>query len=238
MGDEDIAKKPELTVGDLIYRIVSGSVSGIPGIGGLIAQAFGVAPGSPIEKRYRELVVAVAEDVRRLAEEVDALRVEDLSGNDSFDRAVRLAIQVAIRTSQTEKVEALRSAVLNAALPGSPEEAIQLTFIRLVDELTPWHLRMLKFFDDPLEWGNNHNVEYPKWRSAAASSALEHALPELEGRRDFYDQIARDLDLRGLMRGQKLHTMMTPRGALGSRTTTMGKQFLAFISSPEALADE
>jgi len=63
------------------------------------------------------------------------------------------------------------------------------------------------------------------------ASVLEFAIPELKGRRKFYDQIVKELYSDGLLNSDTfLHTTMTDQGMFASRTTEMGKQFLEFIS--------
>ena len=62
------------------------------------------------------------------------------------------ASQAAIRNHQSEKREALRNAVLNAALPNAPEESIQQLFINQVDTFTVWHIRLLDLFKEPPAW--------------------------------------------------------------------------------------
>lgn len=235
MTEEDIAKKPELTVGDAVHAATRAILSAAPVAGGGLVELFSAVFRPPMARRFEAWIASVVNRLNELQERVDGFTIEALSENDTFVSTVMHATQTAVRNHQRDKLEALRNAVLNAALPNPPEEDLQLRFVRFIDELGPWHLRILKFFDDPLEWGKKHNIEYPKWRSATASGALEHAFSELQGRRDLYDQIVKDLDSPGLMRGGRLHTTMTARGIFEPRTTSMGKQFLAFITSPSAL---
>ena len=143
------------------------------------------------------------------------------------------ASQIALRNHQQAKLEALRNAVLNSALPNSPQEDEQMIFLRLIDQLTPWHLRVLSVLDDPGRWMQCHSVTNPGWRMGGTSTVLEHCLPDLRGQRDTYDQIVRDLQSEGLLgQGQFLHVMMTGGGMVGSRTTDRGRRFIRFISPP------
>ena len=105
-------------------------------------------------------------------------------------------------------------------------------FITFVDTLTPWHLRILAFFQSPAEWGARNQLSYPNWSMGGAATVLEHTFPALNGRRDLYDQIVKDLFARGLMTTDSLHTTVTRQSMFASRTTPMGGRFLEFISSP------
>jgi len=142
------------------------------------------------------------------------------------------ATQIALRNHQEAKLEALRNAVLNAALPNPPQEDEQMIFLRLIDQLTPWHLRVLSVLDEPVRWMERHGVANPGWGMGGTATVLEQCIPELRGQRDTYDQIARDLQSEGLLaQGQFLHVMMTGSGMVASRTTDRGKRFIRFITS-------
>lgn len=55
--------------------------------------------------------------------------------------------------------------------------------IGFVDQLTPWHLRILKVATDPSEWFEQHpKLERPTFAMTSShSQMLEAALPELRG---------------------------------------------------------
>lgn len=65
--------------------------------------------------------------------------------------------------------------------------------------------------------------------SGAPSALLEVAMPEFEGKRDWYDLLAGDLVREGLS-DNNLHTMMTGPSMSASSTTPLGQRFLAFVS--------
>jgi hypothetical protein len=142
------------------------------------------------------------------------------------------ASQAALRNSQKEKLTALRNAVLNAALPNPPEESIQQMFVNFIDSLTVWHLKLLDLVQNPEEWARRHNHTFPELMAGGFSHIIESAFPELHGRRDFYDQLGKDLAYRGLANTDHLHVMSTGQGLLQKKTTSMGDRFLKFITSP------
>ncbi len=238
MSDSEKRIKPKAGAGDVAHTVVKAGLSTIPVIGGLAAEIFSAIIVPPLSKRRDEWIESIAKDLKALEEKDDNFSIEALCQNEMFITTVMHASQAAIRNHQKEKLEALRSAVLNAALPNAPEEDIQLMFLNFVDTLTPWHLRILKFFDNPQEWGRRNSVTYPNWSMGGPSTVLEHTFPELRERRDFYDQIVKDLFVRGLMNIESLHVTMTSQGMFASRTTDMGKQFINFIKSPIESDDE
>lgn len=164
-----------------------------------------------------------------LHEKVDAFNIDTLSENESFITTVTYATIIALRNHKEMKIEALRNAVLNSAVGNAPDDDIQLMFLNFIDAFTPWHLRILMFYDDPKAWGEKNNIKYPNWTFGGSATVLEHTFLELKGKRKFYDQIAKDLHNRGLMTMSELHIGMSGSGMFQSLTTSMGKDFLDFI---------
>jgi hypothetical protein len=189
-----------------------------------------IAP--PLERRRDAWIESISNGLNELAQKVEGFKLEDLTKNEAFITTVTHASQAAIRNHQKEKLEALRNAVLNAALPNAPEQDLQLMFLTYVDTLTTWHLVILKFLDDPKEWGGKNLIVYPNWSMGGVNAALEHAFPSLRSKRETYDVFIKDLYSRGLISTDSLHVMISGESILASRTTNMGKRFLTYISSP------
>jgi hypothetical protein len=223
---------PKKSTGDIAHAAVKAAISAIPIAGAPAAEIFALVVTPPLEKRRDEWIESIGEGLKELAQKVDGFKLGDLAKNEAFITTVTHASQAAIRNHQNEKLEALRNVVLNAALPNPPEQDMQLVFLAYVDTLTTWHLTILKFLDDPKEWGMKHGITYPEWPMGSINTALEYAFPELRGKRETNDVFIRDLYSRGLITTDSLHTTISGVGILASRTTAMGKQFLAFISSP------
>lgn len=76
-------------------------------------------------------------------------------------------------------------------------------------------------------------VAYPGWGMGGVSMVIEYCFPELQGQRDTYEQIVRDLQMDGLVKeGKFLHITMTGHGMVEARDTERGKRFIKYISSP------
>lgn len=228
----DKQEKPKKGVGDVVHAIVKAGISAIPLAGAPAAEIFALVVTPLYERRRDEWIESIGNGLKELAEKVEGFKIEELSNNETFITTVTHASQAAIRNHQKEKLEALRNAVLNAALPNAPEEDLQLMFLTYIDSLTTWHLAILKFLDNPKEWGIKHGITYPNWSMGGASAALEHAFSELRGKRELYDVFIRDLHSRGLISTDSLHVTGTGDSILASRTTAMGKQLIGFITSP------
>ncbi|MFZ2055026.1 MAG: hypothetical protein WAU81_12635 [Candidatus Aminicenantales bacterium] len=221
--------KPSISKGDIAHAAAKGMLSEIPLAGGLASEIFNLVIAPPLAKRRYKWMESIAEGLKDLESKIEGFKIENLVGNDSFITTVMHASQTALRNHQEEKLNALRNAVLNAATPNAPDEDLQLMFLTFVDTLTSWHIKILKYFDDPIRWGKEHNIKFRELEFGAPAHALENAFPELKGERDFYDLIIRDLYSMGLMSIESLHTTMTNQGIFASRTTDIGKKFIAFI---------
>lgn len=138
--------------GDIAREVGKTIVSAIPTLGGPLQVLFENVFSAPIEKRKQAWLEQLAEVVTELQRRVEGLTAEKLATNETFITVAMQASQMAVRNHQKEKLQALRNAVLNSALPNPPQEDEQMIFLRLIDQLTPWHLRVLGLLNNPVEW--------------------------------------------------------------------------------------
>jgi len=225
-------EKPKQTASDVGHALAKGVLSGVPWVGGLASEIFNLVIAPPLTKRRDEWLNSIAEGLQELEEKIKVFKIENLAQNEMFITTAMQASQAAMRNHQKEKLEALRNAVLNAALPNAPEEDLQLIFLGYVDTLTTWHLRILKLFDNPVEWFKQNGKKFPDVLMGGLEHVLTAAYPELRGQRGFFDQIFKDLYERGLTNTETLHTTMTGTGLVAQRTTEIGRVFISFITSP------
>lgn len=118
----------------------------------------------------------LAEAIEELKKRVGSVE-ENLSNNEVFVTAALHANQIAQRTHQEEKLLALRNAIQNSAF-SNIDENIQLMFLRFIDELSPLHLKILNYFEDPLGWQQRNNVPTNSW-SSSLKGELKRAIAEL-----------------------------------------------------------
>ena len=230
MRDPKDKLKP--TKGDAVHTVIRAALSAVPVVGGPATELFSAIIAPPLARRRDDWMRQIADAVRELQDRIAELGPEKLSENESFVTTLIHASQLAVRNHQKEKLDALRNAVINAALPDAPDDDVQQMFLNFVDDLTPWHLRLLSFFKDPAAWIQERSVSCPSWSMGAPSAVVEHCFPELKGNRGFYDQLVRDLEVRGLLQSFGIHTTMTADGMFASRTTRFGDSFLKFICKP------
>lgn len=223
---------PKPDTADRLHTAARAGISLTPGVGGAGVELFKTLVVPSLERRQTEWMDLVADKLREL-EAQQRTCTDDLTSDEEFIDTVMRASHATIRTSNQEKKDALRNAVLNAALPHRPDESRQLMFIGWVESLTPWHLRILNLLAHPLAWYQKQGRQPPDFFTMSSlSQLLTHAFPALQSERSLYDKIAKDLYNDGLLRVDGLHTMMSARGAFEERATDLGNEFLRFITDP------
>jgi len=229
--ERDIKEDLKPSVGDYAHAGVRAGFSTASFVGGPLAEFFSMVIAPPLEKRRDEWLIEIFGRLKQLEGRVEGFKIENLAQNENFISILLYATQVAMRTHQREKLDALRNAVINSAIRQPIDENLQLMFLNLVDRYTPWHLIILQFLDNPRGYGESRGIQYPSWGMGGTAKVLEHTFPELRGQRTFYDLIVKDLFSSGFLHSDTfLHTMLTDMFA--PETTEMGKQFLNFISNP------
>jgi hypothetical protein len=227
-------KPPKAASGDVVYAAVKAGISMIPYAGAPASELLGLIVTPPLEKRRSEWMESIGNGLLELEQKMNIV-LQDLQDNDKFIDAAMDATQIALRTSEKEKLKALRNALLNSALPNSPDESIRKMFFSFIDIFGVFHIKILELFQNPRKWFVKYGMQYPDpdiFISSSLSNLIERAFPMLKNRRKIYDQIWKDLYLRGLVSTEGLHTMMTAGGIETKRTTGIGDAFLGFISNP------
>jgi hypothetical protein len=230
MNDKKEHKPPKAGPGDIGYTVVRAGLGSIPIAGAAAAELLGLVVTPPLERRRNEWMAEVGDALKQLEEKMGVV-IEKLQDNDQFVDAAIEATQIALRTSNAEKKEALRNALLNVALPNPPEETVQKMFLSFIDTLTVWHIKLLGLFNNPPYFIKKNSLQFDHM-VGSMSHLLETAFPELKGKQNLYDLIWKDLYSGGLVNTEGLHTMMTGSGIVAQRTTELGRDFIAFIRNP------
>lgn len=219
---------------EIVESGVVGAAGMVPIAGSPLAAAFQLAIGWKFGKRQADWLDGLAEAVDDLQRRTDAsVTFEDLADNDAFMDAVVTATRAAHATHLEEKLDALRNGVLNTLGLDAPGLDEQARFFRLIEELTPAHLKMLRFFASPARWFEEHGLEKGTYMMGGQATLLEQGIPEFSARRDWYDLLAGDLSRMQLC-NPALHVVMSGDGMWSARNTAMGNRFLAFVTDPRS----
>jgi len=213
------------------HRVARAALSVVPALGGALVEAFNALIEPPMVRRRTEWMEQVTEAINELYEK-GFVTEKDLQENEKFFTTLVHASNVAIRNHEKEKLEALRNAVLNSALPGAPDDTLQQLFLNLIDSCTSWHIAILKLFQGPEQWARNNGHQFPSWSMGCITSVIESAYPKLRGQQDLYRLVWQELYRNGLLSTDGLGTTMTGSGMLAKRTTAIGDKFVEFISEP------
>ena len=107
------------STGDVAHEVGRAIVSAVPAIGGPLQVLYENVFEAPLDKRKRAWLEELAGVVEELETRIDGFRPEALADNETFISIALQASQTAIRNHQREKLDALRNAVPNSALPTS-----------------------------------------------------------------------------------------------------------------------
>jgi hypothetical protein len=217
---------------DVTYSVAKAGIGSIPIIGAAASELFSLIVTPPLEKRRTEWIEDIGIRIKTL-EDRDEISVESLRENDTFIDVVLQTTHQALKTSQQEKLDCYKNAIINTAVGEHPEISEIQIFLNLISDYTVWHIKILKLFDNPSDWFESHSIPAPNFMSASLSSIIEIAFPELKRKGDLYDLIWDDLKRAGLHKSGSLRTMMTGSGLMTPRTSFLGKRFLNFISEHE-----
>ncbi len=221
---------PQPTRAEHTIDVARAFISEFPG-GSTVLEIFNAWIQPPFARRQQAWLESLAMRLLRL-EQLQAGFTAQTAFEDPvfFSRFVQ-ATRVAMGTHHAEKLAALRNALLNTALGTAPEEDIQALFLTFVEALTPSHLQALAYFTTPRE----HRVPIVQLRRNRDAAPPAPYIPELSSHPEFANQVAQDLQARGLL--QMTHVGV-PTGeanmVYATALTPFGQQFLDFITSPLA----
>ena len=226
--------------GDVTLGLIRAAASSVPVLGPAAVELLGLVIVPPLEAKRNEWLNQLADDLDRLSERVDGFEIRALAGHDEFISAVALGVGAVSRTSQPDKRDLLRHAVLNAALGRVPAFDMLTVFMAYVEYLSPLHVQLLAVFHDPAKALEDAGSQLASSLHIGGSPVqiVAEVLPDLGRNRDVCDFLWRDLYERRLVNLDSLHGMMSAQGVLARRTTDLGEQFLEFLSEPPELGLE
>lgn len=226
-------KQPELGMKLEIGGFVVGAVAGaVPFAGGAITAALIPAMQKRHEKRMKLWLDMLAESVEKLQLDLAALSTDNV-----FIDTVIAATHAATNTAHEEKVRVLRNAVLTSADTESrPEEELSVRFIRLIDEMSPSHLRLMSYFEDPKKWFTIADGQPLPSMSTHLGLALT-AMGWERSQKDRLDWLIEDLTSWRIL-GVLNSTNGTTSGLLESKNLTiLGRRFMAYIQEPASVPE-
>jgi len=132
-----------LTVAKVAAGVAVAAAGGPPGTDGVAVALIDSVMRPLMGKRYASFANSVIERLEKL--ELDFEKVA--ADNEHFTTIYLQAAREAVATHETEKIEALRNAVVNTAKGTQSEKAAdeQLAYLALAGQLSVAHIRILRF---------------------------------------------------------------------------------------------
>lgn len=217
---------------DFAIAVTRATIASIPIVGGGAVEFFNLVVGDPAQKRRDEFYERLLERLQNLEGTISAITPENLANDEQFQATFIECAQISARTTQEQKRELLRNAIINTAVATNLNETVRAMFVQLTDRLTVDHIRLLKIYDDP------SSIPAVKRRLSSVmmgptSVVIEAAAPDLAADLGFCELLLKDLHSAALMEDPGLHTTMTGDGIGQPRTTKLGRNYLLFLSDPE-----
>lgn len=220
----------ETTKNDLLHLVTKTGLSTIPVVGSALAEVFDAIFTSPLSKRKDQWLVEISQKLLELEDKIKDFKIASLSDNELFITYFTNASQAAIRNHQQEKLDSLRNSTLRVAIQKDIDDDIAMIYFRMIEELTPYHIRVLSFLHNPTNWFIINEKRYEEPYMGSISQILLQAFPELRGQDEFVNKVIHDLYNEGFINTESIKVMMTGSGIMSSRTTNLGKGFIEFIS--------
>lgn len=229
--DEEVTKAPKANKWDAAYHALkimlgmagqlAGVITGVP-VSVPASEFMSALFDEPVKKRRDRWVELMALRIVELEARLKELKIEDLPNNEKFVSALLHASNIAARTHQKEKLEALANAVMRTATPSSVDDDVQIMFLQLVDRLTPYHLILLDYFNDRFGWSEKRNSP-GLFMEGGWITNFDEAFPDFKGRRDAFYWTIQDLINLGLLREKpddsyRIDRMLPP--AFGAKSST------------------
>jgi hypothetical protein len=160
------------------------------------------------------------------------LSAEALRDNEQFQVTVVQAMRISAATASGDKERILQNAIINSAI-GALDENIRHVFMQMIDEITPMHAVLLRFWNNPsaypalVERTRNMHI------GGSIGPLIQLAIPDVKGQDALVSRANGDLQRLGLADTSAVNVMMTPNGMMSPRITDLGRSFLSFISDPD-----
>ncbi len=221
------------TYGDYAHSVVNAAVSSIPVFGSAASEIFNMVIATPLEKRKEKWMLKIAESLEELQDKVDGFDVHKLCENELFISVLNRASQLALSNHQEEKISALKNAVMNTALNIPIDENEEMMFLNMIDAMTPWHLKIIFYFDNPEKRFKEFSIKPVEYMMGSPILPLQEFYSELKSRNDFINLIVNDLYNKGVFDTRDLNCTMSSSGMYASRLTEYGRRFFNYIKEPQ-----
>lgn len=229
---------PKENYKDKLHALVKGGLGSIPVAGSLAAELFGMIITSPISKRRDEWLLSIVNKIVELEQRESGFDIGTLGNNEEFTSYLLETSQIVIKNHQEEKLSALRNCIANFFVQINTPYDKKISFIRLVDEITPTHLSILSFIIENENKINSHDdINLPDGITSFPLLFDYFIKDHLEIERTHFRKCVFDLDTQSLIRLSKDFRdwfsgdgYATDEGAKNIEVLEYGRDFIQYIS--------
>lgn len=202
---------PKESIADKAHSLVKGAIGGVPMVGALASEVFGMIVIQPITKRREQWMESVVEALIALEIKIKGFEIESLKENEEFISFLMETSQIAAKTHQNEKLKALRNALSNFFICEYHFDK-KFSFIKVIEDLTPGHIHLLQFLFE-------HQVDI-QLGVKGFDSLYEFYNDENEFKdKVYFRKCIRDLEVQSLIRLSKDFTDFAGGGGIGGYAT-------------------
>lgn len=212
---------PKPDIWDIFYQVNKTALSVVPPIG--LFYEVVIAP--PFQKRTIEWMESINNTIYELDKRYNDLKYENLALNELFHTAFNILSKIAIQTHQKEKLEILKSALINTVIIKNIDENYKLMFINNLEKLTELHLNIFAFLNN---WDDNKVKQFPDILSQS-NNYFDEFVSKSNVDGNLYDLICLDLKNWGLIESTLEESKTYKMNYY--YITEYGKKFAQFINS-------
>ena len=236
-------KFPKRSRDDTVHAILKGAVSAVPILGGPLSVLVDELFTPSLEKRRQDWLERLCETIKEIDTKLNEVEeiVDHLSSNELFISTTLQATRIAMRNHSQIKLKALQNAIKSSALNHDLDENQQIMYLRFIDDLTPFQIRMLIFLNNtPKEYSDDswdklrNQLGKGKHSLIYIKDIFKKEYPEIIDRDSFFRIQVEQLEGMGLLVKNSMSQGAVYHGRiLKTVITKIGKDFIKYIEGEE-----
>lgn len=219
---------PEPEAGDRVIASAAALAGFVP-YGETVTGFVNAWFGTPLEKRKKQWCKMLADVVQELCDRFQGFDPKKLTENEAFVSAVIETSRIAVSTHQAEKRAILRNALVKIGSGEGPDDDLQQVYFRIIDALTPLHVRILY-----LIWtGTSQMAQFSMEKTYGP--LIQQQYPDLMRHRELLGHIIRNLTDFHLVQNMFPGRDFPEVPVSPQNMTNEGISFRRFVIAPEDL---
>ena len=222
-------KNEPLGTKDLVINSLKAGLATAPFTGGLASLISDYIPNAR-QVRLEKFVEELAKDLCMVEDQVN----QELIKTDEFAFLFEKAFKGAVENYQIEKIQAFKNIIVNSLTENFLDQEEKEYFLRMVDNLSVLHIRILHFMSEPRSYIEVNNIPPSSIQGRNFKSMLMVAIPNVDF--SLIKLTFQDLYTSGLITTDQgifdINTMSQGFALLGNgnRVSELGNKFIQFIT--------